>query len=260
MTQYWKVLLILGALVFTGCEGKRFSEYPILQTEQDLSLNEQRKSPQLEAMLDYKILPQDRLLVTLYRNPEAESYGGTQTGALSQKMQDNGLLVDSQGYITLPLVHRIKVGGLTQGQAADRITSLYKKYLKIPTVYVEVMNKRVYVLGEVKKPGRVNMDREKMSLLEAIAEAGDMTDDAVRDNIIVISKNCKGKVYMRSVDLENFDTMNLANLVLKPNDIVYVQPDGWKEYKVNAENILYPLNSITALVQPFATIKYLFKR
>ena len=148
-------------------------------------------------------------------------------------------------------------GGLTQEEAARRITEEYKTFLKIPTVYVEVMNKRVYVIGEVKKPGPVRVDREKLTVLEAIAEAGDLTDSAVRDNIVVLSRNNQNKLYMRKVDLTHFDHVSLSNMMLRPNDIVYVQPDGWKEFKVSSDNFTAPFQTITQIAAPFVTLKYL---
>ncbi len=57
--------------------------------------------------------------------------------------------------------------------------------LNSPSVYVEVLNKRIYVLGEVNRPGVVKLDKEKMTLFEALAFSGDLTDNAVRNNIII---------------------------------------------------------------------------
>ena len=121
-----------------------------------------------------------------------------------------------------------------------------------------VLTKRVYVIGEVNKPGPVEVDREKMTLLEAVAYAGDLKDNAIRDNIIIISHdNLNNKMTMRSVDLTKFDSLSIANMMLKPNDIIYVQPDGWKEYRVTADNVTAPFKTISEIASPFVTIKYL---
>jgi polysaccharide export outer membrane protein len=236
--------------LLTGCTHK--SDYVLLQTDQ----NTTHQKLALKQSYEYIIMPQDRLLVTLYRNPELANDDYT-NNSLAQSMQKNGILVNAKGYVTLPLVNKIKVAGLTQEEAAKKITDRYKKFLKIPTVYVEVLNKRVYVVGEVNKPGPVKLDREKTTVLEAIAEAGDLTDSAVRDNIIVLSRNAQHRLYMRSVDLTHFDPQDFSNMILKPNDIVYVQPDGWKEFKVNSSNFTKPFKTITDLVSPFVTLKYL---
>ena len=206
---------------------------------------------------EYIIRPQDRLKVAIYRNPELASQTSSGSNQLGQDMQEDGILVDTRGYISLPLIGAIKVAGLTQTEASNLITRKYKKYLKIPIVYVEVLNKRIYVLGEVKKPGPIKLDHEKLTLLEAIAHAGDFTNDAIRNNIIIVSKNREGKATMRSVDLTNFDQLKFASMLLRPDDVVYVQPNGWKEYKVTSDNFTAPFRTISEIVSPLVQLKYL---
>ncbi len=244
------VVAMFGALfLLTGCVDK--SDYVLLQSDENLS----KQEVTLKQSYEYIIMPQDRLLIALYRNPEIISEGGG--GVLGQQMQSEGILVDAKGYVVLPLIDKIKLAGLTQEEAARRITAKYKAFLKIPTVYVEVLNKRVYVVGEVRNPGPVKLDREKLTVLEAIASAGDLTDNAVRDNIIILSRNKQHKLYMRKVDLTHFDNVALSNMMLRPNDVVYVQPDGWKEFKITSDNFTAPLNTITQIASPFVTLKYL---
>ena len=207
--------------------------------------------------IEYRILPQDRLGISLYKDPAQSSFEGAGSGELGQSMNSEGILVNSAGYVTLPLVGKVKVSGLSQSQAADRITAQYKKYLNTPTVYVEVLNKRIFVLGEVKSPGVVKLDREKMTLFEAIANAGDLTDSAVRTEIMILSNHPTRGMQMRKVNLTNFDTMNYASLMLRPNDIVYVKPDDWKAFKVASDNYTAPFVTIAKIAAPFVTLKYL---
>jgi len=250
----WLIAFIIGLLVVSGC--KRTSDYSLLQTQQDISKN----TIEVSQTIDYRILPHDRIQVSFYANPEVAYTAMTSGtgGTLSTQTQANGLIVNNEGYIFLPLINQVKVAGLTQGEAAAKITEMYKEYLKLPLVYVEVLNKRVYVIGEVNKPGPVEVDKEKMTLLEAVAYAGDLKDNAIRDNIIIISHdNLNNKMTMRSVDLTKFDSLSIANMMLKPNDIIYVQPDGWKEYRVTADNVTAPFKTISEIASPFVTIKYL---
>lgn len=244
-----KTVLFLGAmLMLGGCAGQ---DYKLVQTEK--TLTEQKVS---DRSIEYHILPQDRLEIALYKDP---AQGTTTVGfnELGQSMNKQGILVNAAGYITLPLIGKVKVGGLTQTQAADRITEKYKTYLNTPSVYVEVLNKRVFVLGEVKNPGVVKIDKEKMTLFEAIAFSGDLTDNAVRNEIIILSNAPSSGMQMRKVDLTNFDTMRYASLMLRPNDIVYVQPNNWKEFKVASDNFTSPFETIAKIAAPFVTLKYL---
>ena len=247
-----KAIISIGALfVLVGC-GSLNSEYQLVQNEKSTVQEDVSVS---KGSIEYHILPQDRLKVVFYRDPQQSAE--VSTGELGQEMSAGGILVDAAGYVTLPLIGKVKVAGLSQTQAADRITQRLRKYLNSPSVYVEVMNKRIYVLGEVNKPGVVKLDREKMTLFEAIAFSGDLTDHAVRDNIIIVSNKPGKGLTMRSVDLTNFKKMHYASLMLRPNDIVYVQPDGWKEFRVKSDNFTAPFETITKIAAPFVTLKYL---
>ena len=242
------VIMLLGVVLFTGCSTD--GDYKLLQPGSHTVENQNVSARSIE----YKILPQDRLEVILYKDPNQESVGGG--SELGEKMNSHGILVNAAGYITLPLIGKVKVAGLTQTQAAEKITRMYKKYLNTPSVYLEVLNKRLFVLGEVHKPGPITLDKEKMTLFEALAFAGDLTDSAVRNNIIIMS-NDKDGMHLRRVDLTQFDKMNYASLMLRPNDIVYVQPDDWKEFKVVSKNFTTPFETISKIASPFVTIKYL---
>jgi polysaccharide export outer membrane protein len=231
----------------SGCSTN--GDYKLLQSEKPVETEKIT-----DRSIEYRILPQDRLEVMLYKDPNQEST--ISTSEMGQRMNTKGILVDTAGQIRLPLIGKVKVAGLTQTQAADKITQLYKKYLNTPSVYVEVLNKRIFVLGEVRKPGPITLDKEKMTLFEAIAHAGDLTDSAVRNNVIILSNTTHG-LQMRRVDMTRFDTMNYASLMLRPNDIVYIQPDDWKEFKVASSNFTAPFETITKIAAPFVTLKYL---
>ncbi|MDQ7083742.1 MAG: polysaccharide biosynthesis/export family protein [Sulfurovum sp.] len=236
----------LSLFLLLGCTEN--SDYVLLQSTTKAVHSVQT----VETSYEYIILPQDRLKISIYRNPEL-----LDRNEIGQDMQRNGVLVDTKGMVYLPLVGGIKLAGLTQTEASQRITREYKKYLKIPMVYIEVLNKRLYVIGEVAKAGPITLDREKMTILEAISYAGDLTDAAVRNNIIVLSYRGKKKAIMRSIDLTNFDTLTMSSILLYPNDVVYVQPNGWKEFKVNSDNFTAPFKTIAEIASPFVQLHYL---
>lgn len=246
-----KLMLLVGVLfLLGGCAGNK--DYALLQTQSQ----DTQTVKVTDRSIEYLILPQDRLEVSLYKDPQMGEMGGA-ANSIGQSMNDKGLLVNTTGYISLPLVGKVKVAGLTQTQAADRITQQYKKYLNTPTVYVEVLNKRLFVLGEVKNPGVVNIDKEKMTLFEALAHAGDLTDSAVRTEILILSNSPTKGMQIRKVNLTNFDTMNYASLMLRPNDIVYVRPSDWKAFRVAADDYTAPFIAIGEVLRPFVQLHYL---
>jgi len=248
-----KLMLSVGVLLLlAGCAGNK--DYALVQTKS----TDTQTTRVTDRSIEYRILPQDRLEISLYKDPAQSSDAmGANNNELGQSMNKNGVLVNAAGYVNLPLIGKVRVGGLSQSQASDRITAQYKKYLNTPTVYVEVLNKRLFVLGEVNKPGVIKIDKEKMTLFEAIATAGDLTDDAVRDEIVILSNHPTRGMQMRTVNLTSFDTMRYASLMLRPNDIVYVKPNDWKQFRVASDNYTLPFVTIAKIAAPFVTLKYL---
>ena len=246
-----KILLFITILALVGCAPKN---YKLLQENVDSSgavVNSYSNygTSSLPARIDYRILKHDRLAVNIYQHPDL----------IPPSLIANGLLVDSNGYVSLPLVHRVRVAGLTQTQAAKMLERRYAKYLRNPALNLEVLNKRIYVLGEVKKPGPIKVDKEYMTILEAVASAGGLTDNAVRDNIIIVSRDANGNMNLRRVDLTNFNKLRASNITIKPNDVIYVQPNSAKEFKIASDNITAPLRAITDVVSPFASVRALVK-
>ena len=241
-----KTVITLGLaslmLLLSGCNQGR-SDYELLQSKEVVK----SESKQTLGNIEYKIQPHDRLSVVIYQYPEL-----TPTA-----MNEKGILIDSQGYISLPLIHRVKVAGYTQSEAARMIENKYTKYLTNPSLNLEVMNKRVYILGEVKKPGVVQLENETMSVIQAIASAGGLTDSAQRDEVYIVNHDGKKNMRMRKVDLTSFAALQSTNLIIKPNDIIYVQPNKWKSFRVASDDFTSPFETITKIAAPFVTIKYL---
>lgn len=244
-------LFIFLSLFFISCTTK--DNFVLLQSNET---NTGSKKPiTLNAVGEYRILPHDRLSITLYK--ESELSGEIETKSeLGQEIRQKGVLVNAKGEILLPMIGLVRVGKLTQSAASKKIAKLYAKYIKRPSVYVEVLNKRIVVLGEVKKPGPITLDKEKTTLFEALAFAGDLTNDAVRNDILII--NFIGKVMqVRHVDLTHIENLHYASLILHPNDIVYVKPTKWKRFKVEAENKTFLFSAISKALAPFVSLKYL---
>lgn len=243
--------LALSSLLLSSCVTN--SEYQLFQSEKNTTQLQTAK-PSARS-IEYHILPQDRLDVMLYKDPDQNS--PVALSELGQSVRKDGILVNKNGFISLPLIGKVKVSGLSQTQAADLITRRYRTYINTPSVYLEVLNKRLFVLGEVKKPGVVKIDKEKMTLLEALAFAGDITDAAVRDNIAILSADQNGTLHMRKVDLTHFDSMKYSELMLRPNDIVYVRPNSWKAFRVASDEFTSIFNTVGKIAAPFVSIKYL---
>ena len=116
------------------------------------------------------------------------------------------------------------MAGLTCSSAEDTIGQLLEKQVVGPSVQVRLINAKVSVLGEVTKPGLVSMSGNRLTILEAIAAAGDLTPFGKRDNVLV-TREVNGKMEMARVNLRSADLYNSPYYYLQQNDVVYVSPN-----------------------------------
>ena len=154
--------------------------------------------------------------------------------ATSNKDMTRGYLVDTDGNIYFPLLGSIKAEGLTKAQLKDKIRnlSIEKKILLDPIVNIRFINFRVTVLGEVGRPTVIPIPNEKISLLEALGLAGDLTIYGNRKNVMVIREEVvPGQKEQRSIarlDLNSAELFTSPYYYLQSNDIVYVEPNKSK--------------------------------
>jgi len=170
-------------------------------------------------------------------SPEASAiFNTTNTAASSTtNVSPNGLsptsgyLVGTDGNIQLPILGSIKATGLTKLQLKDYITKaiLDKKLLIDPIVTVRLLNFKVTVLGEVLHPTVVTATNEKISLLEALGLAGDLTIYGKRENVLLI-REINGKKQVRRINLTSRNFFVSPYYYLQPNDVVYVEPNKAK--------------------------------
>ncbi len=143
--------------------------------------------------------------------------------------QFTGYLVNSDGDIKFPILGKVKVEGLTKRQLEDQIADslLTKKLLIDPIVSVRFLNFRVTVLGEVTHPTTINVINERISILEALGLAGDLTIYGKRENVLLIRENGPDKIIQR-IDLNSENILTSPFYYLKTNDIIYVEPNRAK--------------------------------
>ncbi len=136
-------------------------------------------------------------------------------------------LVDKFGDIEFPVIGKLHIGGLAKSSVEDLIQSeLCPKYLKEkPSVDIRLMNFRVTVLGAVGGPGIIESDNERMTILEAIAKAGDLDLKGQRENIMLIRTSPDGKKEIHRLNLNDKNLLLSPYFNLQQNDVIYVQPN-----------------------------------
>lgn len=133
--------------------------------------------------------------------------------------------VNDQGDIVLPMLGTVHVGGLTRLQAIEKIRIELSQYIKDPGVNINFNNFRISVLGEVARPGSFILPTERVTVLEALGMAGDLTIRGVRQNVMVI-REVDGFKSMHRLDLTKQNTLNSPYYYLVQNDVIYVEPNN----------------------------------
>lgn len=166
-----------------------------------------------------------------------------------QGMQMSGYLVDVNGNIDFPGLGNIQVGGLTLEEARLKVREGLKAYLVEPSVNLRIMNFRIHVLGEVGRPGVLNLSNERLSILEAIAMSGDIGPYGRRDSILIVREQ-EGQRAFAWVDVDSRDIFRSPYFYLKQNDLIYVEPIQAKTTTLRdpATRVLPWVSVVTSLV------------
>ena len=190
-------------------------------------------------------------------NQETNKILGKKSGVATARntMQVEGYLVSEAGEIEFPLLGTLHVGGLTHDQLADTLQRQLqeKGFLNDPVVTVRLMNFRVAVLGEVKKPMEIHVEGQRLTILEALAKAGDVTIYGRRDMVSLV-RDTMGGVMLVDLDLTKSDFLNTPYYYLQPNDIIYVDANKMRKKQARSAEAVEETKRITNIIRQTATI------
>jgi polysaccharide export outer membrane protein len=236
MSKYSYVILLFVTVLLSSCRSVKDVAY--LQNSQYIDPSRS------EYLYDARIMPKDVLSITVSTvNPEAAApfnlivrptLQNTQSTITTTGGSLQTYLVDNKGCIEFPVLGTLEVGGLTKSLCEKMIHDKIMPYLNAsenPVVTVRMSNYKISVLGEVNRPGMFVVGNEKINILEALAQAGDLTIYGVRNNVKLIRENEKGKKEIHTLNLNDADIISSPYYYLQQNDIVYVEPN-----KVKARN------------------------
>lgn len=182
-----------------------------------------------EKAVDYApvLQPDDQLVITVSAIELESTSPFNQTNQYTQSTREDRrqtYLIDENGEINYPVLGKLKLAGMTRNEAIIYMKDRLRDYIKDPGVNIHISNFKVTVLGEVLQPGTFNLNNERITVLEALGLAGDLTINGVRDNVLVIREREGNKEFHR-VDLTKNDVVNSPVYYLKQNDVVYVEPN-----------------------------------
>lgn len=228
--QFVILSLLATVLLLSSCASRKNFVYL-----QDMQMGE--KYP-FDTKHEAEVHRDDRLGITVTcKNPElaipfniqggtfrVDASGNVKSSDVSES-REKGYRVDADGNIDFPILGKLYVEGMKVSQVKKLIEDRIKesKYIKDPLVSIEFLNFKYTVIGATGRNGTFNVDGDRITLLEAIANAGDLTAKARIDRVAVI-RETGGERQMFLHDLRSTDLFNSPCFYLQQNDIVYVEP------------------------------------
>lgn len=224
------LLLLLSSILLASCNSTKRVGY--------LQDTELFKEKQIETEHTITLQPQDAVTIVISsKDPKLAALfnlpkitfraGATQlSSAAAYDSQISQYTIDMQGYIDFPVLGRVKIIGYMREEVAEFIKKklIEENLVKDPVVTVEYVNLYYSIIGEVAKPGRYRIDRDKVNLFDAISAAGDLTILGKRDCVFV-TRESEGKRITYKVDLRSAKIFDSPAYYIHQSDIIYIQPN-----------------------------------
>lgn len=258
--------LIFSIIITSMLAGCRSAKQVVYMQDAKNEIESFMTAPQI------KIKKDDLLAIFVsHRNPNAASIfnlqatenmtiGGSASLTSSSRIggvRQMGYLVDAKGDIEFPVLGKLSVEGLTRLELSEIIKEKLDKsgLLKNAIVSVQIQNGHISVMGEVNNPRRINFDTERMTILDALASAGDLTIYGRRDSVMVVREGYEGREIM-FVNLLSKDFMDSPAYYLQQNDFVYVKPNRIKaqQRNINQNNNIGVWISLASFITSMAVL------
>ncbi len=229
----------MAAVLLTSCETTKKVAY-----FQDISAEQQSELANTAKFTEPIIQSDDILSISIFTidpisnmpiNQAASQAISTSTGSVSTlgaTPPTSGFLVDKNGEIDLSVIGKVKLVGLTTFQARDLIKERAAVYFTNPNVQVRFANFKVTILGEVARPATYVIPNEKVTVLDALGLAGDLTIFGRRENVKLIRDN-NGNKEFAILNLNSKNLFNSPYYYLKQNDVLYIEPNKGKAASLN---------------------------
>lgn len=231
------------------------------------SINEKGSFPTYNCQAhESRIVSGDMLIITVSGldpvavapfNQPVVSYSAPGSDQLYNTPSLQSYLVDVEGNISFPVLGTIKVAGLTKSDAIALLQEKLTPFLKEPIVSIKFLNYKITILGEVARPGQYTITNERVTILEALGMAGDMTPYGKR-NTVLITRESEGKLEFARINLNSNDIFTSPYYFLQQNDVVYVEPN--KVRALASQNISLYLSMVTTLASLATVLVTIFAK
>lgn len=249
------VLQLIAILVFTSCGSRKdivyFQDEPI---EDGVLVSEPKP-------IIYK--PDDILTINVSAldpdtvkpfNLQVVSNNDTNLLNAGGRQQFQSYLIDYDGNIDFPVLGKLKVAGLNRTELTAILVEKISEYAKNPIVNVRLSNFTITILGEVRNPGTFTIQDERITVLEALGLADDLTIFGKRKNVLLI-REVDGKKKFAKIDLTSVNAVNSPVYYLQQNDVIYVEPNNAKirasSYNQNNSVLISAIGTLTTIIAVF---------
>lgn len=218
-------IILISILFFASCASKKkvlyLQDLETYKVDKDTSKNNIRFKRNDEVTVT--VSSADGKSAIPFNLPLVSESNG---GSINNQRSIQAYLVDEQGKIQFPIIGEVKVVGLTKTELRKLLIQKISKYVKDPIVNIRITNFRISVIGEVRNPGVYNVRGERMSIIEALSLAGDMTVYGKRKTLTVIREDDNGVKHHHRLDITSSKILDSEFYYLQQNDIVMVSPNG----------------------------------
>jgi len=224
ISLFKKVTPLLFVVLLFSCASRKDVVYyqNIDETPTQEKLDSYEIKIQADDLLTIVVSAQDPEIVVPFN---LGSTRGSTTGSGSSPVQQ--YLVDNDGNIEFPILGSLKVGGLSRSEVLAMLKQKISVFVVNPIINLRITNFKISVQGEVNRPGTFPVTSERVTVIEALTMAGDLTIYGKRDNILIIREVDGVKSYNR-VDITKADFINSPFYYLAQNDVIYVEPNKSK--------------------------------
>lgn len=242
------LFILLGAILLSGCTMRKNIPYfkGLESSNDETSVVQNEAVIHNDDVLTITVSALDPIAVAPFNLPIV-SYSSPGSESIYSTPAMQPYLVDVNGEITFPIIGKIKVGGLKKSEAAELIKRRLEPYLKDPIVNIQFRNYKITVLGDVNRPGSYTIPNERISILEALGLAGDISIYGRRDNVLLIREIEGGKKEYVRINLNDTAILSSPYYYLQQNDVLYIQPNNTRVTAASSANIGLYLSTISTL-------------
>jgi polysaccharide export outer membrane protein len=230
-------------------------------SRKDLVYYQNIDSVQMTSSNYESVLQPDDLLTIIVRGDNPEAVVAFNMPNIAYNTNDERVLetqrlftylIDNTNVINFPVIGKVKVGGMTRSEAEKVLEKEISKYVTHPKIDLRILNFKITVQGEVNKPGTYPIGSERVTVLEALSLAGDLTVYGKRNNVLLL-RDLNGEKKVVRLDITQADFINSPYYYLHQNDVLYVEPNKTKiNSAVVGPNTGIVLSAISLLVTVIA--------